>query len=791
MSITVSQPFKDAIDDVHKIAVIEEIRLRRRKNLPGYPYEAGEIILEENEFKAISPITKKFDVQKQNKILVSNLTITLDNKLFQWNEQNTTNGMWKRDAGSSGGYLPDQSEWTIVFGVKTVDDPDTPPETVQVFVGRMVTDMVQDTRSGTVQIPLRGFEVKLQGVDSQKVNTILTNEPATPAVGDASNPVFELAPSLFDVTKLRTAAVEQTQGANYTLSRVGSADENALATFQPGFIPGGGEAVDFTARQWKRNLTVSEYLGLVCDAGGIIPAKRSIVEPNYPAVNQFLDYGSQAEWDAATKVGVSSRRLPGFSSWGADLSNWTFIADLSGWTVTTNTVGPDSFAGVVHSAFPLDAIGGAASMGLSGATAAKDLKFFVQLASGVPPVVEFRSGIWKDLEIDATGTVDEVIVNTFGFPIRIHFIIYNAATGSYAILSSDESTKAQGPIPFKYDSGFSLTFPEFFGWGGRVDAVELTVSTLDGVVLSDVVNLGVVPTALSPLLITALLNGGSISLLRTQSAIAPGGPFSALAPVDGGDVPVSPLRQYWRVEITQSSDGSETDGPDVDFFRFQFASTELLLGHADTSNKNGYQAVQRLAEITGSEFGFTNLGDFFFRPRATSLTPIISLDESNYIIDVTPARSGYTVVRNIIQVNYGPYYSEINSTTQGEVFPNNSQERFNDQILSLSINDFLFANNADFSLAIAEILYGLFSRPKRRARVICRLIPFLDLADVITVSYKDSELLNPVYGDKLNPHPSFGPSGNVLYRDMLAKIVGIEHDFGIGRTNIDIEEVLT
>jgi len=111
--------------------------------------------------------------------------------------------------------------------------------------------------------------------------------------------------------------------------------------------------------------------------------------------------------------------------------------------------------------------------------------------------------------------------------------------------------------------------------------------------------------------------------------------------------------------------------------------------------------------------------------------------------------------------------------------------------LALTINDFLFANNASFSEAIAELLYDQLSQPKRKVRIECRLIPFLALSDVIRAQYKDSELADPVYSDKLNQFPTFGPSGNVLLRDFVCKIIGIEHDFKNARTHLDVEEVLT
>ena len=159
MAIAVSEAFKDAVDDVHKIVVVEEVTLRRRKKASGFPYEVSAVTLDEEDFKRTSPITKKYDVQKQNKILVSNLTLTLDNRDFQWDEFNNTLGRWRPDVDSALGYDPYLSEFTVKFGVKVSSDVDVDPEIVQIFTGR-ATDYVQDSKSGTIQIFLRGFEIK-------------------------------------------------------------------------------------------------------------------------------------------------------------------------------------------------------------------------------------------------------------------------------------------------------------------------------------------------------------------------------------------------------------------------------------------------------------------------------------------------------------------------------------------------------------------------------------------------------------------------------------------------------
>lgn len=789
MAIAVSQPFLDAVDDVHKLVIVLGITVLRRKKAVGFPFEVSPLVLDESEFKAISPIVKKFDVQKQNKINVSNLTLTLDNENFQWDEFNKTSGRWRPDAGSSLGYDPKDSEFAITLGVVIASDPDTDPETIQIFKGRLV-DFIQDTKSGTVQIFLKGFEVKLQEVDSQKVNTLLVDAPATPALGDGFNPTFELAPSLFDIQQVRALAAVKLQGPDYKLSQTNDADLNAIAKFEPGKEPGLGDPVDFSARQWKRNLSVSAFLGLVADAAGILPGDRSIIEPNYPAVSQFVEYGLQAEWDAAVKVETDSVFFPGKLTLGTSMVNGGFESgDLTQWT-------PNDGGGAT--AWSVSGPGGAGTenffaTALIGKVGATGLKYEVRIDSAVPTPGSFGAGNFKNLSPDIEWTNESIdIPPGLGAKVFVTFVAYDSGDqNNFTSLTTDVSSKRPQTVTFQYKNQGLITIPENSAIVPSLDAVRMLGTAAQGTALTDEIDFSVVPEGMQPILVDAVLNGGTISKIETQSSVLSGGPFSALAEVDGANVPVSPLRQFWKVKFTLDSNLAETDGPVLDFFRIQFLASTLLLGHADTTQKDGYQTFQRLAEITGSEFGFDNNSKLFFRPKSVSIIPILELTQDNYIIDVTPAKPGYRDVKNIVQVSYGPYYEEVNSATQGEVFPNNSQERFGDRILPLSINDFAFANNANFAGAIAALLFDLLSKPKRKGRIICRLIPQLDLSDVVLINYSDSELNNPVYGDPLNPKPSFGPSGNVLYRDVLAKIIGIEHDFESGRTNLDIEEVLT
>jgi len=780
MAIAVSQAFLDAVDDVHKIIVVEEIRYRRRiKNT--FIHEAEQTLIEDNEYVSVSPIVTKFDVQKQDTILSSNLTLTLLNKDFQWVEQNNTDGIFRPSAAEPLGYDPYKTEFEIKFGVVISEDVDAAPETVLVFTGRAV-DYVFDTKSGNVQVLLRGPETKLEGVDAQKINTAFANSPATPSTGDGSNPSFTLAKSLFVVSKIRSALTERTQGLEFKLDKLNDADFPVELEFEPAAIPGLGDAVDFTALQWKLDISVSEYLGLVADAAGILVGQRNIQEPNYPAVTQFIDHGTEAEWIADTKVGTNARSFPGKIAAGNNFDNPSFVTDLTGWQVTT-ALG----AILVHDAEDLDGTGGSARMRIGG-TDGDSISIFIQVQNATPTVPQFQTGTFKNI-VSSQVEVVEDFIDIPATPIvgaRIHFILSNDTTGQHAILTSNLPAERAHRIYFKTKRTSLITiFPNVIV-EIKIDGIDGLTDAAEGTVLTTELNLGSVPTAMSELLALATLNGGAVGL-KTQSSVLTGGPFSALESVDGANIPVSPLRQFWKIEATLSPSGDE--GPVLDILRLQFLSDVLTIGQAEVVGKNGLQVFQRLAEITGSEFGFTPGNILFFKPRTVAATPILNLTQDDYIVDIIPARPGYRDVKNIIQVEYGPYSEEINSTTIGESSPT-SQERFDDQILRVKVNDFAFSNNADFSSAIGELLFNLRSKPKRRARVICRFIPHLTLSDVIQIDYSDSELTDPVFGDKLNFNPAFGPSGNVLYRDFICKIIGVEQDLRNARTILDVEEVL-
>jgi hypothetical protein len=190
------------------------------------------------------------------------------------------------------------------------------------------------------------------------------------------------------------------------------------------------------------------------------------------------------------------------------------------------------------------------------------------------------------------------------------------------------------------------------------------------------------------------------------------------------------------------------------------------------------------------EFGFNGAGRFFFRNKPAAPVSVLDLDQSNAVVKISAMRSGYDRVLNVAQVSYNNYYAEVDSESEAEPSPT-SVERFGRKIVVLDIDDLLFSNNANYAEAIAKLLRNNNYRPRRACRVETRIIPHLELSDVVTISYYDTpQDKNAVFGDKLGGEPGFGDNTSVLVRQMLAKVVGLSTDISSSKMSVELQEVL-
>ncbi|MEK0326293.1 MAG: hypothetical protein QQN63_11385, partial [Nitrosopumilus sp.] len=591
------------------------------------------------------------------------------------------------------------------------------------------------------------------------------NVATIPPSGDDSNTEFLTDFSVWEISKVRENLSEIGQGSRWKLSDQNDAELRAKLTITP--APTAGQVIDYTGRQQIRNSTMSALMGLICDEAGITPANREIEEPNFPATSQFKQIESKADWDAGlTLTNVETGSRDGFLVLGNEVrgrrfesqqeldDNWEKFGDVG---IST----ADPFEGNSN-VF----IGGGGTIEVK----------LIPVGGGVT--------ITKIISNVQSWTLETIDAGSEG-PYKIEF-----KSGNSSIRTKVANSLIQDGTRVSFWFRVTNTFSPGGGGSSTLSIDDIrAIALADGIYVSEVFDLLAAPSTYGKLDRIDTTQGG-ILLYETASS-DDGLSFDAFLAIDGANNIQSIARRFIKIRITLVPNAGRTDGPEINTLTLNFQSSSLFVGHADFTGKNGLQAAQRLAEIPDMELGSTGAGKFFYRNKAVIPISILELDETNAIISISPVKPGYRAVKTVAQVQYGPYYKEIDSASEGESEPT-SVRRFGRRVVKKTINDFLFANNADFAGAVIGILRTNNFRPKRTAKIITRIIPHLELADVITVSFYGSPLIkDTVFGDELQTAPSFGINKSVILRDMLSKVIGISFDIMSGKSTIDIQEVLT
>lgn len=828
---SVTQDFKDVWEALPQRFFRFRVELKRRFfNGSAFVLESSPVVFDEDQIESISPIQWKLDTQRQNKILASNVTLRLKNNDWRWIEQNGTDGLFKADAIATQGYDPYRSQFQIFYGYEL---PDGTVESIALFTGEAV-DYIFDTDKAVTEIQLTGREIKLQTADCQRVATFFTDSATSPATGDGVETEFLAELSTWLVDKVRVATVEQPQGdLGFTLEDINDAEVKTKIVF--GTPPGASDAVDWSGRQWQRDKKVGVLVGLICDEAGISAGDRDILEPTYPGISSFKDIDTQAEWELGTLL----QNISTLASLGNIQKRWFLFDDFSDGDFTNNPTWQKhiftSGGSIAVSANKLqlvvqdgnhqirtivdaDRLVGTweftYTAGLSGTGSGAFTYILPWAGSGF-------SHEGYGLEINQeTGRIDFGRIDSGGGAFAENFVtrgnvgshfgadtktyritrdsngqwkIYQDGTLKLTVTDTTHTVFTFFRISLFTNFGSSLVdkFDDFF-FSPEVIAPPTAFDSSTAVYESEVFDLLAAPTEWGPLDFTQTLNGGTV-LYETAVADNAGGPFDAFVAIGALNVIQSAFKQFIKVRatITPATEFGLI-GPVISRIVINFFSAELFVKHADFKDKDCFAAIQRLAEISNSEFGFTGAGRFFFRPKSVIASSILSIDQSNAIQKMQAFRAGYDRVINSGQVTYDPYYSEEDSITQGEASPT-SIERFGKKIGRLSVSDFLFSNNANFSEAMAQQIFESGFKPKRRWRMRTRIIPHLELSDVIDVSFFDSELIEKnIFGDPFQTgFPAFGDNENTIARAILSKVTGISFDIMKSVSTIDCEEVLT
>lgn len=815
--------------------VIKRVELSRR--IRGTTtIEATPLIFKENEVSSITNISRKFDTRFQNRILLSNVTLVMKNDDWKWIETNLTTGIWRPTAAVTAGFDPYLSEIRLKYGYRL--DAEDSEELFTVFTG-VITDILAGSKGALVNLPLIGKpELALRDADAQNVSTQFTDEPTVPAVGDTVNDTFKTKKSIWEISKVRVNGVDQVQGTSgdYQLQKVNDADFEAEIVFNAGSEPG-AFAVDFTGRQWLRDKTVGELVTAILDEAGIASGDRIVIEPEFPGISQFVEINSQADFEAGLiKQNLDTKEAP-----GSVIGPWILMDRFDDLDFTSAP--PWTVAFEAPSGLPVikDASTGKFSIKTQDFTDHMSVAASSNARSGVP-FSAFGGWFFKMTKTRTTGAGNGVNNHFFfiknggtdrntGYAIeysyflnKVFFVIRKSTGAEINLLDlgaipSGEAvwviTRRTSDSQFRIysngtfigsitDSIISTSDHMGVEVQGSAPNPEVIIDdiyyapTLDpdninlsGIFGSAVLDLLAAPDSFSNLVAEQTLNGGTI-LHETATADAPGGPFDAFIAIGPSDQINSTTRRYIKTRSTMVSGSTFSNAalsPLIASIRLNFSGTSLFVNHADFRGKKGDAAIKRLGELTNSEFGSTGPGVYFFRPKDVGTLPDLVVNQSNFIKEVRGFRTGFDRVNTRVGVTYGKdsqYFTEKTSITESDT----AEDRFRKRVLAKTITDFAFSNNADFSAAVARVLRTPF--PKRRGQLVCRMIPHLEQSDVLEAGW----FLRPqdedtIFGDELGGMPSFGKAQNVLFRELISKITGIDINWDNDDIIFDIEEILS
>lgn len=804
---------------------------RRYWDGAAFVLESSPITINRREIDKISGLSSKFDTPLQNRILPSSVSITLLDKNYRWLPTNTA-GKWRKSAVASLGYDAVGSEVTIYYGYILSDGTS---ETLAQFTGVIQDDPAFDSTSGTVTFQLlEKSAAKLEAARAQSVSTFI-NDQAVVEVPDGVNDIFSTGKkSLWRVRDgeggtqaPRVNSVAQAQGVNYELDDLNDAETEAKIRFLAGSIPPAAASIVYDGDQWHRDKSISELVGLLCDAASISSGDRQIEEPIFSAVDQSNTTDSAAQWAAGTLTNADASTLAGYLR-----RKWEKVDDFSDSDLGDN---------------PLWNISGLTAAVSGGKLAVTSISDGVGTQGGMSAPLSKTTGTWEFKATYNSGNFDFNFVfmnnGTVGYALLwrpnpadpgggtaqlAKWPSLSAVGSSFALSGTDEKTiritrDSAGEMKVYVNTALQVTATDTtYTTGGyftlyfqRLTATLSMSANIDDIYYSHVVDgtnavetgamiwespeidLLAAPSAWLPLLFSVALNGGTYSV-RTKSSTTSGGTYSSYTATDSTLTPQSPLRQFLKVEVTANASGNFLMSPVFDWMRVNWRGSSLFIRSADFTGLTCLQAIQELAKIGGMVFGSKGDGTFFFRNRTVSGAADITLSQKNAISAITRYSTGFQDTRTVGVVRYGKsgtdgyYYAEYGASQSGEASPTN-EARFGSKTIELDLNRFIFSNDAQVAVAVARKLYEENYRPKRRMTIRTRIIPHLETMDQASISFHDSPLIEKtIYGDPFQKgFPPMGPNPKTLARSLVMKAVGVTQDVMKSESIIDLEEVLS
>lgn len=762
-----------------KFAVRQVKYKRRYWNGSAFVYETNWQTLRMKDFSQIGTLTQQLDTVKKNEFKVSNLTLSLNNRDGKW-FPDCTNSVFAADAVAAAGYQPYKTLFQVLAGYELEDGTE---ELLTLFTGLLVDYNLSST-SDHIEYIIIGYEEKLMKADAQMASTAFTDEALTPAPNGTNRDFYTTSLDVGRVSRVRIDGVVKSEGTHYTLSQLNEYGEGAKITFE--VAPGASTSLDASGRKWDTLSKIETLIGKLCDQAGIGSGTTerqidSVLFPN--GVNAYQRINDTAGWEAGSVLtnisttqianSISSRWIPGAAVWGSRnlaIKTWRSRFSISTGMAVAFICADDMWS--PGQGYGLYFSGGnvyfvrANNVGTILATVAT---LGANPGGTVEYIIQWDRSTGA-LKIWMAGTK---VVDTTHSPAFSPNYASSLST-DYAVYTGNFAMEA-GSSYASYDACGSLTFD------GATTAVYE----------SEEFDLLAVPTAWGTLNSLETLNGGTVTYatnVRTGS-----GAWDGWVDISPSKQIQSALKQKLKIRVTITLTATGALSPSVAEVTANFTTTTIFVALANFTSMTCYDAIQKLAKLCNYEWGFEGDGQFFFRSKAASSTPALSIDQKD-IQNVSSYKPGWPEVINAGQVSYGDsgqYYKEYNSDSLPETAPT-SKDIYGESIQSDNAADFLLAFDADLATGAAQIIHDDNYRARRKIKLICRLIPHLDISDTISATFIQDPLKKDyVFGDPLQKWGVGSiPDSAILLNNKKLKVTSLVQRFADQISELTTEEIL-
>ena len=221
----------------------------------------------------------------------------------------------------------------------------------------------------------------------------------------------------------------------------------------------------------------------------------------------------------------------------------------------------------------------------------------------------------------------------------------------------------------------------------------------------------------------------SLTYVRVKEDISsPWGQWAAIS--DGNTIADTP--QFAQFKWVGCSDLQQLTAPALESWGISWQARNINIAVVNMAAMTCLDVLQELAKMSGFKIGYDYDGKFLFKKRVQS-APCVTLTKHE-IIEIETLSPGASKMYNRVAVNFGPYSRVIDCKILGDARPD-LIDSYGVRTLDISSAALLPAQNANLARALAPGIYQQACRLKKRAAAVVKFLPYLELGDVVNISY--------------------------------------------------------